>query len=132
MRTRLATAITAALLLATLTACGSGDDKPDGPATPTTTTAPADNSDDSKAAGIPAKPDAAKREVLLRALRAVNPAIAADEDKAIDNARNQCSTISGGGKADASAKARFSNSDHEVTDTEAKAINTALKATLCP
>jgi hypothetical protein len=69
---------------------------------------------------------------VLRALRAVDPAIAADEYEAVDNARNHCSTINGGGgDADTTAKARFSTSDHQVTDAEAKLINEALKGTLC-
>lgn len=128
MRTRTTAAVLAATLIA-LTGCSSAEDEPK-PAP--TTQAPADNSDAEKAAGIPAEPTGAERTALLAALKAINPALVADEDKAIDNARNQCSTITGGGNADASAKARFSNSQHEVSDTEAIAINTALKATLCP
>jgi c-di-GMP-binding flagellar brake protein YcgR len=72
-----------------------------------------------------------RREGRRVVLKAINPAIVADGDKAIDNARNQCSTISGGGNAVLTAKARFSTADHEVTDAEAQAINAALKASLC-
>lgn len=131
MRTRTA-AITAALLL-TLTACSSSsdsDDRKPAMATPPAST-PADNSDAEKAAGIPPEPKGAERVALLAALKAINPALVADEDKAITNARNQCSAIKGGGDADASAKARFSTNQHEVSDTEAVAINAALKASLC-
>ena len=124
------TAACAALLaLVTLTACGSSDDA-DTASTPRATTS-LDNSDAEKAAGIPPKPDAATRTALIDVLKAINPALVADEDKAIDNARNQCSTITGGGNADQTAKARFSTSAHEVTDAEAQAINAALKASLC-
>ncbi|GAA4999537.1 hypothetical protein [Streptomyces siamensis] len=137
MRTRITIAAVTAALAITLVGCSSSDDGSDAKTKPTKASSPkaskpVDNSDAEKAAGIPPKPDAAKRAALLRALRAVNPAIVTDEDKAVDNARNQCSTISGGGNADMTAKARFSTSDHEVTDAEAKAINAALKGTLCP
>ena len=127
MRTCTAVA-TAAVLLAVLTACGT-DAEPDKPADAKPTSG---QSDAKKGAGIPAEPTGAKRAALLAALKAIDPALVADEDKAITNARNQCSTISGGGNADASAKARFSTSQHEVSDTEATAINAALKASLCP
>jgi hypothetical protein len=120
-------AITAALAF-TLVGCSSGDSTDDKAALPTPSV---DYSAAEKAAGIPAKPDAATRTALLEVLKAINPALVADEDKAIDNARNQCSTISGGGNAVLTAKARFSTSDHEVTDAEAQAINAALKASLC-
>lgn len=126
-RTTAAALCTAALLA--LTACSTSTDT-DKAAKPTNTPS-VNQSSAEAAAGIPAKPDAATRTALIEVLKAINPALVTDEDKAIDNARNQCSTISGGGKADQSAKARFSTSDHEVTDAEAKAINAALKSTLC-
>lgn len=130
MNTRTTAAAIATLLALTLTGCSSSDDS-DAKATPKASKT-MDQSDAEKAAGIPAAPTGAKRTALIAALKAINPALAADEDKAVDNARNQCSTITGGGTADQSAKARFSTADHEVTDAEAKAINAALKATLCP
>ncbi|MFJ9026156.1 hypothetical protein ACIRPU_40250 [Streptomyces sp. NPDC102259] len=86
---------------------------------------------DSRAAGIPPEPDSSQRAVLLVGLRAIDPWLVGDEDEAIDDARNQCSTISGGGDADATAKSRFSYPAHEVTDGEAKAINRMLKAAFC-
>jgi hypothetical protein len=67
-----------------------------------------DHSATEKAAGIPPEPTGAKRAKLLRALAAVNPDIVKYEDKAIDAARNQCSTINGGGRRlDWSASQRF-------------------------
>jgi len=131
MRTRITMAIAAAVFITSLTACSSSSDDDSKPAmaTPPAST-PADN-DAEKAAGIPPEPTGAERVALLAALKAINPALVADEDKAITNARNQCSTIKGSGNADASAKARFSTSGHEVSDTEAVAINAALKASLC-
>ncbi len=138
MHTRTAAAL-AALLLATLTACSESDNPPStasakpgqAAATEKPSTPQADNSDAERGAGIPAEPTGAKRTALIATLKAVNPALVADEDKAIDNARNQCSTLNGGGDADMTAKARFSTSDHEVTDVEATAINEALIRTLC-
>ncbi|MFF1685943.1 hypothetical protein [Streptomyces sp. NPDC058254] len=135
MRIRTAAAGITALLAVTLVGCSSSDSDAD-KAAPAKSSAPkaskpVDNSDAEKAAGIPPKPTGAKRTALIAALKAINPALVADEDKAVDNARNQCSTISGGGNAELTAKGRFSSSDHEVTDAEAKAINEALKQTLC-
>lgn len=126
------TTVAALALAATLTACSSSDDSADKPA-PAASSAAASKaaSDALAAAGIPAKPTGKARTDLLAALRNVNRALAADPDKAIDNARNQCSTITGGGNANLTAKARFSTADHEVTDAEAQAINAALKSSLC-
>lgn len=135
MRTRITIAAVTAALAITLVGC-SNDDSSDAKTEPTKASSPkatktVDNSDAEKAAGIPPKPDAATRTALLEVLKAINPALVADEDKAIDNARNQCSTIAGGGNAVLTAKARFSTSGHQVTDAEAEAINAALKASLC-
>ncbi|MFJ4785498.1 hypothetical protein [Streptomyces sp. NPDC088794] len=132
MRIRITIAAITAALAFTVTACGSNDSGSDkAEATKSSSEPSADYSAAEKAAGIPPKPDAATRTALIEVLKAINPALVTDEDKAIDNARNQCSTISGGGNADQTAKARFSTSDHEVTDAEAQAINAALKASLC-
>jgi hypothetical protein len=128
MKTRAAAVAITTLLALTLTACGSSDDETSTPKASKTV----DHSEAEKAAGIPADPQGAKRTALLAALKAIHPDLVTDEDKAVDNARNQCSTITGGGNADMTAKARFSTADHEVTDAEATAINAALKATLCP
>jgi peptidoglycan hydrolase-like protein with peptidoglycan-binding domain len=126
MNTRTTAAALCAATLLTLTACSSSNDDAKSTSTPSV-----NHSSAEAAAGIPPKPDAATRTALLAVLKAINPALVADEDKAIDNARNQCSTINGGGNADASAQARFSTSDHEVTAAEAQAINAALKSALC-
>ena len=120
---RLSTAIAISVLAITLSACGSTDDTTAKP-TPSATTSGAPGA-------LPPKPEGPQRAALLAALKAVNPALTADEDKAVSNARNQCSTITGGGNSQSTAKARFSTSEHEITDAEAQAINAALKATLC-
>ncbi|RMB79953.1 hypothetical protein [Streptomyces shenzhenensis] len=128
---RTAVAATAALAFA-LVGCSSDNGQEDTAAKPSPSNTPSVSaSATEEAAGIPPKPDAATSEVLLDVLKAINPALVKDEDKTIDNARNQCSTINGGGKADQAAKDRFSTSDHEVTDAEAAAINAALTASLC-
>jgi len=128
-KTTISLIATATLALA-LTACGSSDEPAsEKPAAPTTAVPSATKS--STPGGLPAKPEGAERTALLAALKAVNPVLVADEDKAISNARNQCSTITGGGDAQSTAKERFSTTEHQVTDTEAIAINAALQATLC-
>ncbi|MGW1268557.1 hypothetical protein [Streptomyces sp. NPDC002491] len=131
MRIRAAiTAITAALVI-TLVGCSSND-KADDAKSRTSAPAPSvDTSAAEEAAGIPPKPDAAIRTVILDVLKAINPSIVTDDDKTIDDARNQCSTINSGGNADQTAKARFSTPDHKVTDAEAQAINAALKVSIC-
>ncbi|MHA5047900.1 hypothetical protein [Streptomyces sp. SD15] len=131
MRIRTTIAAVTAALAVTLVGCSSDDKaEPTKSSTPKATQS-VDHSEAENAVGIPAEPDAATRTALIEVLKAINPALVTDEDDAIDNARNQCSTITGGGNADQTAKARFSTSEHEVTDAEAQAINAALKASLC-
>jgi hypothetical protein len=129
MRRTLATAALTATALLALTACSSSDDANAATsATPTSVTSSIE-----AAAGLPAAPDAATRVAILAALKTIDPSLAADEDKAISNARNQCSSITGGSaNVVSNAQARFSTSNHQVTDAEAQAINTTLKALLCP
>ncbi|MFE0513716.1 hypothetical protein [Streptomyces sp. NPDC058964] len=136
MRIRITIAAVTAALAVTLVGC-TGEDSSSDKAAPTkggtpTASKSVDHSGAEKAAGVPAKPDAAKRAELIRALGAIDPALVADEDKAVVNARNQCSTINGGGKADMTARARFSTGDHRVTDKEARQINVAVLSVLCP
>ncbi|MFE5966218.1 hypothetical protein [Streptomyces sp. NPDC056463] len=126
------TAATVAALLA-LTACGTADNPPATPSVKDGAEAfTATASVDTRPAGIPPKPEGAEREALLGALSTINPALAEDPDKAIDNARNQCSVINGGGDNVGSlAQQRFSTSSHEVSAVEAKVINATLAATFC-
>lgn len=123
MKHRATAALAAVAALAALTACSSNDDKP-APAKSSTSATP----DALKAAGIPPKPTGKTRTALIAALRKVSPALVADEADAVDNARNQCSTINGGGNADSSAQARFTSGAHTVSAAEAKQINAALAA----
>lgn len=123
-------AIAAACLLA-LTACDSGDDKADN--SKASATPSVDMSKIQKDAGIPPEPTGAKRAALLAALKAIDPQIVTDEDKAISNARNQCSALRNGGqRPDYFAAQRFGNDQHPVSEANGKLINAALRKTLCP
>jgi ABC-type glycerol-3-phosphate transport system substrate-binding protein len=123
---RATAALAAVAALAALTACSSNDD--DKPAPAKSSAAASATPDALKAAGIPPKPTGKTRTDLLAALRKVSPSLVADEADAVDNARNQCSTINGGGNADSSAQARFTSGAHTVSAAEAKQINAALAA----
>jgi hypothetical protein len=130
MRTRITIAAVTITLAAALVGCSSSDDTDAKPTpAPTKSSEPSvDVSAAAKAAGIPPEPTGAKRAELLRALGAANPGIVKYEDKAIDAARNQCSTINGGStKADWSASQRFTYRDVTTTEAQGKQINEALK-----
>ncbi|MBP8532367.1 hypothetical protein [Streptomyces sp. MK37H] len=123
-------AIAAACLLA-LTACDSGDDKADN--SKPSATPSVDKSKIEKDLGIPPEPTGAKRTALIAALKAIDPQIIADEDKAITNARNQCQALHNGGqRPDYFAAQRFGNDQHPVSEANGKLINAALRKTLCP
>lgn len=78
--------------------------------------------------GIPPKPVGAARDAYLAAIKAVDPQLVADPDKAISNGRNQCSTLNdGGANPNHAAAVRF-----DTTDTEGALLNAALRTTLCP
>ncbi|MFD6024543.1 hypothetical protein [Streptomyces griseoluteus] len=136
MNTRTVTAALLAAAALALTGCSGTDtaaDKASPKAPKATVTASATATPDwraaEKAAGIPPKPTGAKREMLLRALAAANPAIVKYEDKAIDAARNQCASINGGAnKLEWGASMRFSYKDVTTTEAQGKQINEALKS----
>ncbi len=134
MSTRLSTAVLLAAVLLAVPACTSGTDddaggKPGGGATPSTGAPGSKVPDISE--GIPEEPTGVERAALLAALKAVDPALAADADRAVANARQQCATITGGGNAVAAAQSRFGSAGHQVTEEQAKAVNEVLKRTLC-
>ncbi|MFE9340854.1 hypothetical protein [Streptomyces sp. NPDC007063] len=105
------------------------DSKPS--ATPKTESS--DRADAEKAAGIPPKPTGADRAAYLRAIAAVDPALTAEPDKAIDAGRNQCAALGGGASnTDHFAAERFGNDAHPLTDAEGAELNEALRGTLCP
>jgi hypothetical protein len=132
MRTRLTAAALAAAALLTLAACNGSDDDSKTPAPPKTSTA-VDTASINADLGIPPKPVGAKRTAYLAAIKAVDPTLVTDPDKAIDAGRNQCMELHGGVKnEDHVAAERFGNDAHPLTDAQGKAINTALRATLCP
>lgn len=117
--------------LATLTACSSSDDssdsKPDAKPAASSTPDKGAAEEAAKSVGLPPEPTGKVRADLLAALATVDPKLTADEDDAVDNARNQCMAINGGAeRLDWTAQQRFSSSAHQVTEPEAKEINTAL------
>jgi hypothetical protein len=130
------TAAAVAVLGVTLVGCGnsdSGGSKADAgrSGTPAATKS-ADSGDAKKDAGIPAAPTGTERAALLSALKAIDPALVADEDKAIGNARNQCSDIKTDNDPARTAKARFSIPDHKVVrDLESRKIDVAVSTALC-
>ncbi|MFF7210149.1 hypothetical protein ACFZAU_06360 [Streptomyces sp. NPDC008238] len=133
MRTRLSAAALLAAVLLAVPACSSGSDdtgEPGGGATPSAGAPGSKVPDISE--GVPQEPTGAERAALVAALKAVDPALAADADKAVANARQQCATVTGGGNAVAAAQSRFGSAGHQVTEEEAKAINAVLEQTLCP
>jgi hypothetical protein len=122
-------AVTAVLAFALVGCTSATDDSKAEPPKATKSSKPsADVSEGLKAAGIPPEPTGADRDELLRALAAVNPDIVADEEKAIDAARNQCASINGGAqRLDQSAALRFTYKDVTTTEEQGKQINEALK-----
>jgi hypothetical protein len=134
MRIRAAIAVVTAVFAVTLVGCSSDDGKADTTKIGTfEAPSTADNSNVAKAAGIPAEPTGAKRTAVLGAIRDVNAKLTADEDKAIDAARNQCSALDGGATSpDHSAAQRFSYDGVTLTDDDGAHINFGLRKTLCP
>ncbi|GGQ93334.1 DUF732 domain-containing protein [Kitasatospora griseola] len=97
------------------------------PAAQTTSEAPKQPS------GIPS-PDKAQTVALVAALKAVDPALAAKEDKAVDRARNICQEIKSGKDAatvEKNAAARFTGGSVTVTPEQATAIVAAVKGSFC-
>ncbi|WP_405793373.1 DUF732 domain-containing protein [Streptomyces sp. NBC_01506] len=88
----------------------------------------------SKPSGIPS-PDAAQTEALIRALRAVEPELVAEDDRAVDRARNVCLDITGGKDAatvQGNAKTRFEGGAvPSLTDDQAGDIVTAVRSSFC-
>ncbi|MEV8042446.1 hypothetical protein AB0P02_01195 [Streptomyces griseoluteus] len=81
-----------------------------------------------KGTGLPGKPTGAKRTALLQALAAAAPDVVRYEDKAVEAARNQCSSINGGAqRLDWAASQRFTYKDITTTEAEGKRINAALR-----
>ncbi len=85
------------------------------------------------ASGIPS-PDAAQRESLIRALRAIEPGLVAKEDRAVSRARDTCLDLKGG-KDDATVqkntRSRFEGGNVTVTDDQAADIVSAVKSSFC-
>lgn len=80
-------------------------------------------------------PDAAQTAALIRALNAIDPGLAAKEDRAVDRSRNVCLDVKGGkdaGTVQSNAKARFEGGTvPSLTDDQAADIVTAVKSSFC-
>ncbi|MFE3887695.1 hypothetical protein ACFXPQ_33120 [Streptomyces lydicus] len=143
MKRTAATALTALVLAAALTACSS-DDSTDAAPKKKPTTAPGASSTEDMAgaeasAGIPPKPDAAVRLAYIRALTGIDPDIVhGKEAKAVDRGRNQCQTIHDFPKDTlkqaSMAEKRFTSPHHPQGFGKAKAalIVVAVHTNLCP
>ncbi|UGY92773.1 hypothetical protein [Streptomyces gobiensis] len=139
-------AVLAAALALPLTACAAEEDTAEPEAKPSATVgAPVEKEaeDSGEAAssppakvdsGIPKGPTGQARTGYLDALRAIDPWFVDDkgEEDAIDNGRNQCSSLDGD-RAVWSAQKRFGKGPlREVTEAEAKKINEAVRKYICP
>lgn len=95
---RIRTTITAALLLATLTACGTepeADVSTDKPASSAPALSAEDRAAAREAAGLPPEPSPEARTAYLDALNAIDPRIIkpGKADQAVSRGLNQCSSI---------------------------------------
>ncbi|MEU7158223.1 DUF732 domain-containing protein, partial [Streptomyces chrestomyceticus] len=84
--------------------------------------------------GIPS-PDAGQQATLVRALRAVEPALVTKEDRAVSRARDVCTDIKGGKDAatvQRNARSRFEGGTvPSLTDDQAANIVTAVRSSFC-
>ncbi|SEG27202.1 hypothetical protein SAMN05216223_104133 [Actinacidiphila yanglinensis] len=138
MRTRIAAAAVAAAALALFcaTACSSGSGDKDAPPTHATTGAAAPTTSAAPATGSPLPrppaPKGASRQTYLAALKAIDPSLASDPDKVVDEGRTQCTEINTDTQtADHLAAERFGSPGHPLTDAQGAAIDAALKLTVC-
>ncbi|MDT3724539.1 hypothetical protein ROS62_06405 [Streptomyces sp. DSM 41972] len=142
MRTRTAAALIAALAV-TLVGCSSDDSKTEAAASSSSAQPSATHStqaadrpgiDASEADDVlPAEPTGAERDAVLAVVMDVSAKLLADEDKAIDAARNQCGALnSGAANVDHLAAQRFSYDGVTLTDEDGAHLNTGLRKTLCP
>ncbi|MER6825029.1 hypothetical protein ABT352_03480 [Streptosporangium sp. NPDC000563] len=142
------------VLAVALAACGSGGGGapaavPETPAptqqAPSDGTAPSQDGTPAKnaapevATGIPPKPDAATQAKFIAALEAIDPDIVhGKEDKAVDRARNQCSSVKefpdDQAKLVELTNQRFSSPDRPegFGATKAAGILKAVRTHICP
>lgn len=134
MRTRIAAAALAAAALLTLAACSDKDTDSKAPKTPAATPTAVDTAGMEADLGIPSKPTGTALKLYLAAVTAVDPSLKLDTDSSlVDAGRNQCMALRGGAQnPDHLAAERFGNDAHPLTDAQGKALNAALRATLCP
>ncbi|SDN08935.1 hypothetical protein [Actinacidiphila guanduensis] len=140
IRTAAAAVLAAAVLTLGATACssGGGHDEDAAGKDPGTATAPATAPTGTApvatpgTGGLTTLADGPRKDAFLAAVRAVDPALAADPDRALANGRTQCKRIATDPEtADHLTAERFGSPDHPLTDAQGAAINSALKLTLC-
>ncbi|MFI0897106.1 hypothetical protein [Streptomyces sp. NPDC020983] len=135
MRIRIAAVALAAAALLALAACNDDDTSSKAPAkAPVTTPTAVDTARMEANLGIPPKPTGAALTRYLAAVTAVDPSLKLDTDRSlVDAGRNQCMALHGGAaNPDHLAAQRFGNDVHPLSDIKGKALNAALRATLCP
>lgn len=122
MNTRTAAVACLAGALLALTACSSSD-APDAEATPS-------SAETTRSSALPPEPTGKERQELLDALAEAAPDVVRYEDKAIDAARNQCSSLTSKGAAKSpawTASQRFTYRDVTTTEEQGERINEALR-----
>ncbi|MBC9719506.1 hypothetical protein H9Y04_44105 [Streptomyces sp. TRM66268-LWL] len=131
MLSRPATLLTTVVFtgLLVLSSCGGSDTAKDGPST--SPTASTDWDKLREKAGIPKNPVGDKRATYLAGLKDIDPWLVRDEEDAVDNGVNQCSSL-GGDKAVWAAQQRFGSGTRSVTEAEAKQIIGLVREHICP
>ncbi|MBM4795987.1 hypothetical protein HXP44_29040 [Streptomyces sioyaensis] len=145
MKRTAATALTALVLAAALSACSSDNSTNAAPkkaaktATPTPSAPSKANSDGEATTGTPPKPNVAAKLGYIRALTGIDPDIVhGREDKAVDRELNQCQTIHNfpkdKSKQTKMAELRFTSPRHPEGFGKVKAaqIVEAVHVNLCP
>lgn len=129
MRTRTA-AVTAALLLATLTACSTEPEpEPDATAPPKAPAPPAP----SKSSAF-LRPTPEQEKTLITALTAIDPALTVKEERAISRSVGVCDDIRNGKDAATitkNAAFRYDGGDASVDNAKAEKIVKAIKDAYC-
>lgn len=130
MRTRITATITAALLLATLTACGSSSDQED---TVDKAKAAAPTAEPSKSS-VFLRPTPDQEKTLIAALTAIDPGLTVKEERAISRSVGVCDDMLKG-KDDATvaknAALRYGGGDATVDEAKGARIAAAIKDAYC-
>ncbi|WP_354641095.1 DUF732 domain-containing protein [Kitasatospora camelliae] len=144
MRIRVVTTTLAAACVLALSACSSSGSGNGGtttaapqPVASTTASKPAASTGSAAApapAGVPT-PSVAQKAGLMAAMKAVNPALATNEDATVALAMKTCADIKSGKDEATVAKnavAQASTGSVVLTQEQGKLVATAVKAAFCP